>query len=471
MAYQFLIIIAPLITAPYVSRVLHSDGVGLYSITETYATAFALFAALGFNTYGQREIAYCQDDIRARSKVYYEIFTFRSMVTLAVMVAYLGFSLIYTKYTPYLLPQAMVVLAVMFDVSWYFHGVENFRITVLRNVIVKVLTIALTFMLVKTEKDIGLYIVIHSASVLVSNLFYFVIMPRYVVKVPRSEWNLIRHMRGAIEFFIPLIAVKIYSYLDKIMLEWYMTGTAENGYYEQARKITTLIVALIISLNSVMMSRVSSLYAKDRKEDIIRYYAQTFNIILLLVFPICVGLLLVSDNFVVWFFGADFEKVAVLLKYCSLLIAFMCVGNFVGVQFLGPTGRQNKMTMAYIVAAVSNVALNALLIPQFNSVGAIIASVIAEFISCVMQVWLLIRSSYRFNMFKSVWIYALGSGTMAVAILVIHWLHPMAGIVSTVADIGLGAATYIAVLYALQEENVRTLAGKLIGTLRFIWKT
>lgn len=470
-SYQILMIIAPLITAPYISRVLQPAGVGTYSYTETYATAFALIAGLGFNTYGQREVAYCQDDIKARSRVFFEIFSVRTVTTLVTVVAYVVFSLLFHQYTVYLLPQVMVIVAVMFDVTWYFHGVENFRITVLRNVAVKILTIALTFLLVKSEKDLGIYIVIHSASVLLSNMFYMVIMPRYVVRVDRSELHPLRHMRGSIEFFIPLIAVNIYSYLDKLMLGWYMTSTVENGYYEQARKIATLIVAVIISLNNVMMSRVSNLYAKERKEDIIHYYVKTFNIILLLVFPICIGLLLVSDNFVVWFFGADFKKVAVLLKYCSLLIAFMCVGNFVGVQFLGPTGRQNKMTMAYIVAAVSNVALNALLIPRFYSVGAIIASVIAEFISCGLQVWLLMRSSYRFNMLKTAWIYILGSGAMVAAILALHWLHPMAGIVSTIVDVALGAVTYIAVLFVLREENTRSLAGKLIAKLHPTRKT
>ncbi len=462
-AYQLLVIVAPLITAPYVSRVLHSDGIGVYSYTQTIATAFALVAGLGFSIYGQREVAYCQDDIEKRSTVFFEIVIYRTVMTAVVTAAYVIFSLAYKKYSVYLLPQTIMVLAVMFDVSWYFQGMENFRITVLRNVIVKLATIVLTFLLVKTERDLGIYIVIHSVSVFVSNLFYFFIIPRYVVKVALSQLHPLRHTRGTIEFFIPMIAVQIYSYLDKIMLGWYMSGMSESGYYEQARKITSMIVAVIIALNSVMMSRVSSLYAKNKKEDIIRYYARTFNIILMLLLPICTGLVLVSDNFVSWFFGADFQKAALLLKISALLIAFMCIGNFVGVQFLTPTGKQNQMTRAYILAASVNVALNAMLIPRLYSVGAMVASVIAEMISSLLQLWLLLRSSYRFNMIRTAWKYVLAAGVMAAFILCGHQIVHLSGIAATFVDVAVGGAVYIVSLYFAREENVLEATNVLVS--------
>lgn len=461
-AYQLLLIIAPLITAPYISRVLHSEGVGLYSYTETIASAFALFAGLGFNTYGQREVAYYQDDRQMRSMVFYEICGFRSILTACVVVAYVVFCFFYREYTAFLLPQIFIIIAVMFDVSWYFQGMENFKITVLRNIVVKIATIILTFAFVKNEDDTIIYILIHSISILASNLFYCFIITRYIEKVRIVDLHPSRHIKGTIEFFIPLIAVKIYSYLDKIMLGYYMVGTSENGFYEQARKITALIVAMIVALNTVMMSRISNLYANEKKDEILQFYQQTFDVILLLVSPICVGLLLASDNFAIWFFGSDFYKVGTLLKLSSLLILFMCIGNFVGVQFLGPTGLQNKMTVAYITAAVINVILNMVLIPLLFSIGAMIASIIAEAISCGIQIYYLKISEYNFKLLKNAWKYILSSGIMASGIMLLHASVDLNGAISTISDAVLGIIIYCICLVAVKESNINIIISLII---------
>lgn len=463
--YQILAIIAPLITAPYISRVLHTDGVGLYSFTYTITTVFALFAGLGFASYGQREIAYHQEDKHKRSVIFYEIMVFRAVLTVIVSILFVTFSLIYQKYTHYLLPQVLIILASIFEMSWYFQGLENFRIIVTRNALVKLATIICTFVFVRTEADIDKYILLHSLSPLLSNIIYCAVIRRYIEKIPFSQLHPIRHIKGSTEFFLPLVAVQIYSYLDKLMLGFYMSTTVENGYYEQARKITQIIVTLIISLNTVMMSRISNLYANDQKEQIKKYYAKTFSIILMMLLPICTGLILVSDNFVIWFFGADFQKVGTLLKACSLLIALMCIGNFVGVQFLSPTGLQNKMTMAYAIAAGSNVVMNMVLIPRLYSMGALIASIIAEAVSCFIQVWLLIRSEYRFPVPRSIWKYMISTIAMACLIMVEKNIIQLTGILSTLVDVIFGGIIYIVILVILREENIQDVKAIILQRL------
>lgn len=461
-AYRILIVILPLITTPYVSRVLKPEGVGVFSYTSSIAAAFTLVAALGFVSYGQREIAYNQDDIHGRSVVFYEIGIFRTVTTLLVTAAYIGFCFCYRKYTVYLLPQVLSVISAMFDISWYFQGMENFRITVIRNVIVRMISIVCIFLFVKKETDLFLYIVIISASNLISNIVYLMNIRKHVVKVGFSELHPLRHLRGTIEFFIPVIAVEIYSHLDRIMLGYMMTTTVESGYYEQARKITTLVVGLIISINSVMMPRIANLFIKQEKNRIIYYYQKSFKTVLLIMIPACVGLFLISDNFVLWFFGPDYVKTAELIKMSSLLIVFMCIGNFVGVQYLTPTGQQNKMTVAYIIAAVSNIVLNALLIPQLASVGAMAASIVAEFISCALQMYWLMRSEYCFNAFEQIWKYVIATVGMTLAILLSHIVWNITGIMSTCLDVVLGGIVYIAILFLVKEKIVITVINRLI---------
>ena len=169
----------------------------------------------------------------------------------------------------------------------------------------------------------------------------------------------------------------------------------------------------------------------------------------MIMLPLVVGLFMVTDNLVGWFMGADFGPVAPLLRLCSPLIVFMCVGNFVGLQYLSPTGLQNKMTMAYIAAAVVDVVANFLLIPRMGAMGALCASLSAELCSCGLQVWMLARSEYRFAPWKDLAPYVLGVGVMAAALFGWQLISPLHGIAQTLSEMCVGALAYAVVLVLL----------------------
>lgn len=391
--YKILVVIVPLITTPYISRILQSDGVGIYSYTYSIAYAFSLFAALGINTYGLREIGYYQEDIKARSKIFFELVIFRIVTTMIVAIIYLGVCFLYKEYSTYLFLQVFVILAVALDISWYFQGIENFKTVVLRNAIVRIITVIFIFAFVKSKEDIWVYILLNSLSLIIGNIFFFVGIRKTIIIKGIGQLNVFRHLKGAVEFFIPLIAVELYSHLDKIMLGAMITDKIESGYYEQAKKVVDIVISFVTSLNTVLLPRISNLYAKQDDASILNCYKNSFRMTILFLIPISVGLFAVSDNFVVWFFGDGYSDVSILLKLSSILIIFMCIGNFVGTQYLAPTGNQNKMTVVYLVSAVANIILNALLIPRFYARGAMIASIAAEFVSCTIQVYLIKKAS------------------------------------------------------------------------------
>lgn len=272
--------------------------------------------------------------------------------------------------------------------------------------------------------------------------------------VPLRKLNLKKHSAGGFGFFIPLIAVEIYSQLDKIMLGSMTIGALENGYYEQARKITAMVVSIVTSLNTVLLSRVANLYINHQKDQIIDYYRNSVRFIYLLLFPMCVGMLVISQNFTAWFFGTDYGKVATLLDLSCPLLFFMCVGNFVGVQYLSPMGMQNKMTKAYLTAAAVNFCLNLLLIPRLYSVGALIASIIAEAVSCFIQLYYFAKSEYAIPLWKPMWKYIVSALVMGVILLGLNAILPVAGVLQTVADIVVGGIVYAACLILLREELV-----------------
>lgn len=460
-AYQVLVIIVPLITTPYISRILHSDGVGVYSYTYTIAFAFSLFAGLGVNSYGQREIAYNQGSKEKMSSVFWELVILRTVMTLITVCLYVMLVVSYRKYSRYLIEQIFIIVAVLFDISWFFQGIENFKIVVIRNLIVKIVSVVLIFLLVKEEKDIDIYILINSLSILLSNIFFFINLPKYVEFVDLKKINILRHMRGTIQFFIPLIATQIYSQLDKIMLGVLLNDTMENGYYEQARKITAIIVAIVTSLNNVLLSRISYLFINNEIEEIKRCFEESFKVMLFILIPILPGMFIMSDNFVIWFFGEEFIKVALLMKLSCILLVFMCLGNFVGVQFLAPTKKQNKMTFAYVTAAIVNFVFNIILIPKWKSEGALVASIVAESVSCGIQWFYLFNSKFRFKVLSGIYKYLIAAGIMAFSIVGIRTFLDVKGMGQTIIEFAVGILVYISVLIVCKEKNVMVIISHL----------
>ena len=461
LSYQILMVLSPLITTPYISRVLHADGVGIYSYTFTMATAFALFAALGVNTYGQREIAYCGDDIKQRSKTFWELFIVRVITTGVVGISYIVFSFTYSQYTVYLLTQSFIVFATMIDISWLYQGIEEFKLIAVRNIIIKLITISLIFVFVKESTDLILYILINSISTFLSFFIFFVDIRKHIQKVSFSELRFQKHLKGTIEFFIPLIATQIYSQLDKIMLGAITNDAFQNGYYEQSRKIINILIMVTTSINGVMYPRISRLFANNEHDEIRKLYQSSIKMIWLLLVPMMIGIVLVSDNFVGWFFGDGYDQVAILMKLSAPLLLFMTLGNFVGMQYLIPTGKQNKMTLIYIVSAIINIILNSFFIVRLQSVGAIIASMIAEAVSCFIQLYLIKKSQYDFKLLAGAWRYMVSGLFMGAGIYLLQICSSITGILQTVIEVLVAMLIYAIGLIITKEENAFMVIGKI----------
>lgn len=453
-SYQIFVIITPLITAPYISRVLQPEGVGVYSYTSSIASVFALFAALGVNMYGQREIAYVREDILQRSKTFWELLIARGIATLVVTIIYICFCFLYKQYLVLFLLQSLNILATMFDISWYFKGVENFKIIAQRNFAIKVISIIMIFLLIKKPTDLALYVFIASFTVLLSYVFFFFHLNKEIIKISFNQLTPRKHVKGVLEFFLPAIAVQVYSQVDKIMLGAITQNTIENGYYEQARKIVNIVSTAVTSINTVMYPKISVLFAENRTLDIHKYLVTTFRLITMMLVPAFIGMWFVADNFVDWFFGSGYEPTVILIKLSGFLLFFMGIGNFAGMLYLNPTGKQNKGTIIYIMSAIINVILNMFLITRFQSIGAIVASIIAEAFSGITQFYLLQRSVYRFDYISGFWRYALSGLVMALALTLCQKMSLLTGAPQTILEILVAGVVYVSILYIVKDEII-----------------
>ena len=300
--YQMLTIFLPLITTPYLSRVLGAEQIGIYGYTCSIVTYFILFGTLGINMYGQREIAYLQNSKEKSSKTFWELIIIRSFT---LIISIILFFIVYAsggEYSLYYKILMIQLVANIFDISWLFQGIEEFDKTVIRNLIVKLLSLVLIFTCVRSYDDLWIYFLIYALAEFIGNVSIWFYVPKYINRVSIKELELRRHIRPVLSLFLPQIAIQIYTVLDKTMIGAILNDMTEVGYYEQSQKIIKILLTIITSLGTVMMPRIAKCYAEGKNEEIKKYMYKTFRFVFMLSFPLIFGIISVSKDFVPLFF-------------------------------------------------------------------------------------------------------------------------------------------------------------------------
>ena len=234
--YQLLNIIVSLITTPYIARVLGAENSGIYSYSYAVANYFLLFAMLGINNYGNRCIAFARDSREERSEVFSELYTTQILFSLAVIIVY-GFYIISICEAKIIACfQLFYLMSAIFDINWFFFGMEQFSLTVTRNVIIKLSLTAGIFIFVKNRNDLYLYTFLMATSQLLNTIVLHFVLRKFVdfhfVKIAKIK----NHIKPLMVMFIPVLAISIYNIMDKVMLG-YMDTKEAVGYYEYSERI------------------------------------------------------------------------------------------------------------------------------------------------------------------------------------------------------------------------------------------
>ncbi len=386
--YQLIALLLPLITTPYISRTLCIENVGIQSYTLSIVSYFTLFAAFGINDYGQREIARNRNNKEKISQIFWELVSNRLLTTFIVAIVYIILALtsFESGYRLYYLIMIMNILTIAFDITWFFQGLENFKTLAIRNSLVKIILAALVFIFVKEENDLWIYILINSASLLISSLSVWLVIFKYLVRVKIKFKNVLYHFKGALVYFIPTVAIQIYTILDKSMIQWITGSNAENGAYDQAEKLAKVSLTIIQILNNIMRSRLSYLFEVKDFKKAEEMCDVSISFLSFLMYPMTCGVILISSDLIPLYLGAGYEKSIILLQIFSFLIIFIGISGLIGSHYLTPVGKQARSNIALIVGAIVNFCLNLVLIPRLNSVGAAIASTIAEAIIAILYI-------------------------------------------------------------------------------------
>lgn len=453
--YQVFIIIVPLLTIPYLSRILGPSGIGINSYTNSIVQYFVLFGSIGVGLYGNRQIAFVRDNQVKMSKVFYEIFILRLLTICLAYLLFVAFLTINGQYHAYYLFQSIAIVAAAFDISWFFMGIENFKVTVLRNFIVQLLALFSIFLFVKSYNDLNIYILITVLSTLIGNLTFFPSLHRYLVKVNYRELRPIKHLKQSLVMFIPQIAVQIYWVLNKTMLGS-LDSVTSSGFFDQSDKIVKLVLAIASATGTVMLPRVANAFAHREYSKIKEYTYAGFSFVSAISIPMMFGLIAITPKFVPLFFTSQFSDVIPVLMIESIAIIFIAWSNAIGNQYLLPTNQNKSYTVSVIIGAIVNLMLNIPLIIYLGTVGASIATVISEMSVTMYQLFIIHKQLNLHTLFSDLSKYLIAGLVMFLIVFKISLLTPTSWIF-ILLEITVGIIIYVVLLIFLKAEIINKL--------------
>ena len=463
--YQLLILILPLITAPYLSRVVGAQGVGIYSYTYSIVYYFMLICLLGVNNYGNRCIAKTKSNKDEMSRTFWGIYAFQLLMGFLMIFIYLVYVFCFeSEYKTIALIQSLYIVSSVFDINWFYFGLEEFKLTITRNSFVKIGSVILIFIFVKSSSDLWKYTLIMSGMTVLSQLLLWRFIKKRIKFVKIKKEDILKHIKPNFILFIPVIATSIYRVMDKIMVGSMSTVT-EVGYYENAEKIINVPLALISALGTVMLPRISNILVQTDNDDaenkIDNYIDKSTSLIMFMSFAMSFGIIAVGYNFAPLYYGIDFQKSGVLMMILAITIPMTAFANILRTQYLIPKEMDKIYLKAVFLGAMINLIFNFIFIPYFASIGACLGTIAAEFSVMLYQIIALKKNLSIKKYLKNIIPFFIKAIIMFVVVYALNYVD-MKAIIRLAIQIILGCAVYgvLNIKYIFNSLNIKSLFKK-----------
>lgn len=381
--FQLINIIVPLFTMPYLTRILGSRGIGIYSYAFSVASYFSLFILLGLYNYGSRTIAGIRNNKVILSRTFSEIYIFQFICGIFVLILY-GIYLIWFCNIEFIgLAFVIHILSVILDITWFFNGLEKFKILAIRNTFIKIISMILIFCFVKEENDLGKYCFILTGSSLFASIFFWICLKNEVVWIKPTINGILKHIKPNLILFVTVLIISLYRIMDKIMLGL-MSTYDQVGFFEITEKMTSIPLSFINAFGIVMLPHISNMLTINRD-----YGRRTTYVSIIFVMfmssSISFGIMAISNEFIPLFFGNGYRECIYLFLVNLPSCIFIGFANVLRTQYLIP----HKMDVIYIkstvLGAIVNVILNTILIQLYGAFGASISTLAAEIVVCTYQ--------------------------------------------------------------------------------------
>ena len=460
--YQVLVLIAPIITAPYLARVLGAELLGVSNYVVTVASVFTTIGLLGTQNYAIREIAYVKKNKAKLEETFYALYFVRFLLGAVTTAIYIPFVFI-SNYPRLMWIEYMYVLAFFIDPCWFYIGMEDMGKAVARNFFAKAANVLGIFLLVKTRSDYTKYIFLLSFMTLFSSVLAIPHLWSYFsIKPQKVHFEAVKkHLKGSMQLFWPQVATMIYLSVDKIMLEHFVSSSAV-AYYDQAEKIVKIPLAFITVLSTVMMPRLASQFADGNQRQLKSYLSQTIQFSCFLAFPMMFGIAGVAPSLIPWYLGGEFLPVVQAIQVLSPIILLCSLVGISGDQYLVATKQTRTMTVSYFCAAFVNVIINLLLIPRYGVVGAALGTIAAYLVSMIIQYKSMLKKINVKGELVRAGLYFLKALPMSLCVYGISEIYP-ANWKTTLVQIAIGIVVYFVTLIVIRDQTLLYLMERLQG--------
>lgn len=377
----------PLITFPYVSRILLPIGTGKVSFANSVVTYFVMISQLGIPTYGIRACAIVRDDEEKLKKTVYELFAINVVMSILAYIVFFA-ALIYVPRlradrTLFLITGTLIFFNTI-GVEWLYKALEQYTYITVRSIIFKFIALIAMFVLVHDVDDYVIYGGISIFAASASNVFNFIRLRKIIGKKKVSQLNFKQHFKPVFTFFIISCATTIYTNLDNVMLG-FMKDDVEVGYYNAATKIKNILVSIVTSLGTVLMPRASYYLQNGMKEEFYKLSKKAIKFVFLAATSMMIYFMLFAREGVLFLSGEAFEGAILPMMIIMPTLFFIGLTNIMGIQMLVPMGREDAVMISTFVGAIVDLILNAIAIPILGASGAAIGTLVAEFVVLIVQ--------------------------------------------------------------------------------------
>ncbi len=456
--YRVVVMVTPLITSPYISRVLGADYLGRYSYTFAVSNYFMIFAALGISDYGNRAIAQTREIRNQREQVFSEILSLQIILSIICVLAYYFYSFTFSDFKLLSFIQGLNVISVLFDVTWFLFGMELFVVTTVRNLCVKIGAVVLILLFVKKPEDVWIYALIMAGSTLLGNLMVVPLLRKYVsFKIVKPK-DVFKHLKPNLVLFLPVVANNMLHYFDKIMLG-VMAPESELGCYDNAEKLLTIPNSIVTALGAVMLPRVSNYVANGKKDDIQELIRKTLLFVVFVSTALAFGISSVSKEFVPFFFGKGYDLVIPLVYVLAPYVILISWATMLKTQVLLPNKMDKVFVFCLCLGAATNAVLNFILIPYLGAIGAAIATTISEALIVIVET---VIGSRKYQLWKFV-LNALPFFVIGTIMSISIWnISFSMNVVTLIVKIVIGAFIYLSLSFLYMNKFHRDVLKALL---------
>lgn len=451
--------VLPLITGPYVARVLGPKGVGINTYTGAVVQYFVLIGGLGIALYGNRQIAYTKGNRAELSKTFWEIQSIKVFMVCFAYLIFLVYLIFAHQYKSYLIIQSIFIIATGFDISWLYEGIEDFKKTFVRNTLVRVISLFLILILVHKPSDVGKYILILAISNIGGYIALWPALSKILIKVNLFELRPVKHIKGILFLFIPYLTLNIYPIINKTLLKFF-SGVNNSGFYEKSDVMIRMALTVITSVSAVLLPHTSRAFADKQFAEIKKLLKISFQIVSLMAFPLAFGMSAIAPKFGVYFYGNGFEPVGIAMFIESFAIIFMGWSSITGNQYLIPTNQTDLYSHSVLIGSLLNIVLDFPLILFFGLNGAAMATVFSEAFISLYQLFV-IRSQIDYSdWFQDILKFSFASVVMFLFVYNLSKFLTM-NFINLVIEVVFGGLIYTILVFLLKPSSLVLLKKSL----------